>query len=78
MTETLPQRVARILSEEIAPAFELDGSRIEVVDVVDGVAQLRFDGVCSSCPATLMTLIMGLEQELLKRVPEVEYIEAVI
>ncbi|VTS07022.1 NifU family protein [Tuwongella immobilis] len=78
MSESLKEQVARILTEEVAPAFELDGSRIEVVDVSDGVAQLRFDGVCSSCPATLMTIIMGLEQELQKRIPQIAYIEAVI
>jgi Fe-S cluster biogenesis protein NfuA len=70
------ERVARALSEEIGPALQMDGTRIEVVEVSSGVAQLRLHGVCSGCPSTLMTVIMGIEQELRRLVPEVEYVEA--
>ncbi len=73
----LKDRVARIVREEVAPALEIDGTEVEVVDVSDGIAQLRFTGTCSSCPATITSLIMGLEQELRSRVPEVQYLEAV-
>jgi len=78
MSDTnLKDRVARIVRDEVAPALEIDGTEVEVVDVSDGIAQLRFTGVCSSCPATITSLIMGLEQELRARVPEVQYLEAV-
>ncbi len=73
----LKDRVARIVREEVAPALEIDGTEVEVVDVSDGIAQLRFTGTCSSCPATITSLILGLEQELRSRVPEVQYLEAV-
>jgi Fe-S cluster biogenesis protein NfuA len=33
--------------------------------------------VCAGCPATIMTVITSLEEELRKRVPEVEILEAV-
>ena len=73
----LKARVARVLAEQVGPALEMDGAAIEVVDVSDGVAQVRLGGVCSGCPSTIMTVIMGIEQELRKHVPEVEYLEAV-
>jgi Fe-S cluster biogenesis protein NfuA len=73
----LRDRVARIVREEVAPALEIDGTEVEVVDVSDGIAQLRFSGACSSCPATITSLIMGFEQELRARIPEVQYLEAV-
>ncbi|HEY8505151.1 MAG TPA: NifU family protein [Gemmataceae bacterium] len=73
----LKQRVASVLKEEVAPALALDGTTLEVVDVRDRVALVRFSGGCPSCPATVMTLLTGLEQELRRRVPEVEYLEAV-
>jgi Fe-S cluster biogenesis protein NfuA len=73
----LKAKVARVLAEEVGPALEMDGAAIEVVDVSDGVAQVRLGGVCSGCPATQMTVIMGIEQELRKRVPEVDYLEVV-
>jgi Fe-S cluster biogenesis protein NfuA len=76
-SEDLRDRVGRILAEEVAPALAMDGAALEVLDVVDGVARVRLSGVCSSCPSTVMTVVMGIEHELRKRVPEIEYLEAV-
>ena len=73
----LKSRVQQILRDEVAPALELDVAGLEVVDVSDGIAQVRFTGACASCPSTIMTLIMGVEQELRARVPEVQFLEAV-
>jgi Fe-S cluster biogenesis protein NfuA len=71
----LKERVARILVEEIEPAMQMTG--MQVLDVSDGVVQIRLGGVCASCPSTLMAVIMELEQELKKRIPEIAYLEAV-
>ena len=73
----LRSRVEHALKVEIAPALLLAGNGIDVLDVSDGIAQVRLTGVCAGCPATIMTVIMSLESELRKRVPEVEVIEAV-
>lgn len=77
MDDDLKIRVERALKEDIAPALLLDGSEIEVVDVSDGIAQVRLSGVCAGCPATMTTIIANLESELRTHVPEVEVIEAV-
>lgn len=69
-------RVVRVLAEKVGPALEMDGTAIEVLDVTGGIVQVRLGGVCSGCPATVMTLVMGIEQELRKHLPEVEYLEA--
>jgi Fe-S cluster biogenesis protein NfuA len=73
----LKARVARALADEVAPALQMDGSAVELLDVSDGVARVRLHGACRGCPSTIMAVIMGLEQELRRRVPEVEYVEAV-
>ena len=70
-------RVIEALSREIGPALSLDGDGIEVVDVDRGVVRLRLQNVCNGCPSTIMTVIMGIEQELRRLIPEVEYLEAV-
>lgn len=70
-------RVEDALKRHVAPAMELDGTGIEVVAVENGIASVRLGEVCASCPATLMTVITGMEAELRKHVPEVEMIEAV-
>jgi Fe-S cluster biogenesis protein NfuA len=76
MSVDLKERVTQVLAEEVGPALSLDGTAIEVVDVTDGVVQVRLSNVCAGCPSTIMTVVMGLEQELRQRIPEIEYLEA--
>jgi Fe-S cluster biogenesis protein NfuA len=73
----LKVRVARVLAEEVQPALQMDGNAVEVLDVADGIVRVRLHGPCGGCPSTIMAVLMGLEQELRQRVPEVEYLEAV-
>jgi Fe-S cluster biogenesis protein NfuA len=74
----LRERIARVLAEEVAPALQMDGGDIELVGLSSGVAQVRLLGVCNGCPSTIMAAMMGIEEELRRRVPEVEYIEPVV
>jgi Fe-S cluster biogenesis protein NfuA len=73
----LRDRVEHVLKYDIAPALLLDGNGIEVLEVVNGIASVRLTSVCAGCPATIMTVITSLEEELRKKVPEVEILEAV-
>jgi len=75
---TVKERVAHVLATEFAPALHMNGTDLEVVDVCDGVARIRFQGACAGCPSTVMALVMGIEQELRRHVPEVDYIEPVV
>ena len=73
----LKNRIATLLAEEIAPALALDSGRLEVLDVVDHVVRIRITLACSGCPNEMMTILMGIEQEIRNRIPEIEYLEAV-
>jgi Fe-S cluster biogenesis protein NfuA len=73
----LHQRVEKAVREEVAPLLEMDGAAIEIVSVQDGVVQVRLSGSCSGCPGSIYAVVMGIEQELRRRVPEVQYLEAV-
>ncbi len=42
-----------------------------------GVVQVRLSGACASCASSMQATILAVEDELRKRVPEVEYLEAV-
>ncbi len=75
--EDLKIRVSEVLRAEVAPMLEIEGGDIELLSVSDGVAQVRFTGDCASCPASLMAMIMGLEQELRNRFPDIQFLEAV-
>jgi Fe-S cluster biogenesis protein NfuA len=76
-SDDLKARVAKVLADEVAPALQMDGTAIELLDVSDGVARVRLHGGCVGCPGTIMAIILGLDQELCRRVPEVRYVEAV-
>lgn len=73
----LKDRVARVVAEEVAPLLHMDGNEIEVVSVEGGVVQVRLRGACGCCPGSVQAVILGIEDELRRRVPEVEYLEAV-
>jgi Fe-S cluster biogenesis protein NfuA len=77
MSDDLKTRAAKVLAEEVAPALQMDGGEVELLDISDGVAQVRLHGACGGCPSTLQAVIMGLDQELCRRVPEIKYVEAV-
>jgi Fe-S cluster biogenesis protein NfuA len=40
------------------------------------VVKLRFHGACSNCSMSAMTLRAGIEQTILKMVPEIKSVEA--
>jgi Fe-S cluster biogenesis protein NfuA len=70
-------RVAKVLAA-IRPMIQQDGGDIELLEVSPaGVVRIRMLGACVGCPSSLMTLKMGIEQNLRKHVPEVTSVEAV-
>lgn len=73
----LRDRVSEVLRREISPALQIDGSSIEVIEVDNGIARLRVGGICTGCPSTIMTIIMGIEQELRRAIPQIHHVEAI-
>lgn len=73
---TLKDRVAHALTAA-APALGLDPAGIEVVAVADGIASVRLSGACAACPASIPAILTGLEAEVRRHVPGVEFLEAV-
>ena len=76
-TQQFKERVEEVLAKEVGPALGLEGASVEVLDVTDGVVRVRFHGGCGGCPSTVIALVMGIEQELRRLLPEVQYLEAV-
>jgi Fe-S cluster biogenesis protein NfuA len=70
------RKVEEVLNE-IRPALEADGGNVELVDIVDGVVQVRLVGACGGCPMSQITLSQGIEKLLKERIPEVIRVEAV-
>jgi len=74
--DNLKNRVQDVLTREVGPALAMDGTKLEVLDVSNGCAQIRLGGVCGTCPSSIMAAVMGIEEILRQHVPEVEYVEA--
>lgn len=59
--------------ETIRPALHSDGGDVELVDFDDeGFVHLSMLGACGGCPLSSATLVLGIEAELRRQVPEVE------
>ena len=75
--EALAAQVKDVVAREVLPALSMDGTAVEVVGVDAGIVQVRLTGTCSGCPSSIRAVMIGIEQELLLRVPGVRYLEAV-
>jgi len=76
MKETVKDRVEKAL-EELRPQLQADGGDIELLEVEKGVVKVKMKGACAGCPMRTMTLQLGVENFLRKRIPEIVRVEAV-
>lgn len=73
--ETVTNRVKETL-EELRPRLQADGGDIELLGVDQGIVKVKLRGACAGCPMSTMTIKMGVEQYLKKKIPEVVRVEA--
>lgn len=74
--EELQSRVENALNS-IRPYLEADGGNVKVKEITDDMTvKLELIGACSSCPMSSMTFKAGLEEAILKSVPEIKKVEA--
>ncbi|MFN3783566.1 MAG: NifU family protein [Spirosomataceae bacterium] len=58
--------------DTVRPYLEADGGNVKIVELTeDMVVKLELIGSCSSCPMSAMTFKAGLEEAILKAVPEI-------
>lgn len=70
-TSEIEQKIREVLDTEIRPAVAMDGGDILFHGYQDGIVTLHLQGSCSSCPSSIMTLKMGVENRLKALIPEV-------
>lgn len=77
MTTQLQAQVENALAQ-IRPYLNADGGDVSLVEITDDmVVKVKLIGACSSCPMSIMTLKSGIEQVILKSVPEIKSVESV-
>lgn len=63
--------------DTIRPYLETDGGNVSIEEITpEKVVKLKLLGSCGSCPMSIMTLKAGIEQAIMKAVPEVTGVEA--
>jgi Fe-S cluster biogenesis protein NfuA len=67
----LAERVRQVLEEEVNPGVAQHRGRVELADMIDGVAHLRLEGGCQGCSLAAVTVWQGIEPLLREHVPEV-------
>lgn len=63
---------------KLRPYLQADGGDIELVDITDDlVVKVKLTGACHDCPFRMQTLKGGVEQALVKEIPEISEVIAV-
>ncbi len=77
MEDTLLQRVEKAI-DTIRPYLQDDGGDVRVVEITnDKKVILELVGACSSCPMSPSTMKAGLEEAIMRLVPEITLVEAI-
>lgn len=64
--------------KEVRPYLQADGGDISLVEVTpDFVVKVKLHGACGSCPYSVQTLKLGVEDKLKKDVPQVKEVVSV-
>lgn len=80
IANTDPSLLARIEEtlEQLRPYLEEDNGNVSLVGVTpEMVVEIQFTGACSSCSMSAMTLKAGIEQSILKAIPEIKAVIAI-
>ncbi len=75
-----PAFIARIENalDQVRPYMEADGGNVSLVEITDQmVVKLQLLGACSSCRMSMMTMKAGVEQSIMRAVPEILSVEAI-
>ncbi len=69
---SIKERVKKAL-ERVRPYLQSDGGDIDLVEVSeDMTVKVRLKGACHGCPYSMQTLKAGVEQAIMKEVPEIK------
>ncbi|MGV3640406.1 MAG: NifU family protein [Adhaeribacter sp.] len=64
--------------DQIRPYLEADGGNVKVLELTsDMVLKLELLGACGACSMSTMTMKAGIEQAIMREVPEIKSVVAV-
>jgi Fe/S biogenesis protein NfuA len=65
------QRLAQVLARQVNPAIAAHGGRADLVAVEQQTAYVRLSGGCQGCAVAAVTLRQGIENAIVRAVPEI-------
>ena len=64
--------------DNLRPYLQSDGGDIEVLEITDeNIVKVRLQGACENCKFSFYTLKAGVEQAIIKEIPEIMQVIAV-
>lgn len=70
--KSIRERVNKAL-ERVRPYLQSDGGDITLIDVTEDLTvKVKLTGACHGCPYSMQTLKAGVEQAIMKEVPEIK------
>jgi Fe-S cluster biogenesis protein NfuA len=77
VNDELITRIEQAL-DSVRPYLAADGGNVKILEITDDkTVRLELMGSCGSCPMSAMTFKGGLEEAILKAVPEIKKVEAI-
>lgn len=58
------RKLEEILEREIRPGLQADGGDLRVLELVDNVLTVQYEGACGSCPSSRAGTLQGIESIL--------------
>jgi Fe-S cluster biogenesis protein NfuA len=64
--------------DTMRPYLNNDGGNVEVVEITDDmIVRVKLLGACSTCPQSFMTMKAGIEEAIIRAVPEIKGVTAI-
>ena len=75
--DRLEEKVRNVI-DQIRPYLIADGGDISYVNLTDdNTVNVQLHGACASCSMSILTLKQGVEQAMIKAIPEIKSVEAI-
>jgi Fe-S cluster biogenesis protein NfuA len=74
------EKIAKIEEalDQIRPYLQADGGDVSFVEITaENIVKVELQGACKSCSMSMMTMKAGIEESIMRAVPEIKGVEAV-
>lgn len=73
--DAVVEHIENVLNHSVRPLLRAHGGDIELLSFSDGIARMRYSGVCASCPSAELSTRAMVEEVLTREVGEVASVE---